>query len=99
MEDRLFRKGENLEQGAVESDKVICNKLVSSLDVFFHGEPEKRTYPVVSVERDPVPVPRQNEEDIEQQFMVTQAYKEALPHKPVLDEGKPASNLANTLPA
>src|SRR5208283_3788610 len=97
--DRPFRKGEDLEQRAVESNEVLFYEQVSGLYVFFHGQPENRAYPVVSVEGDPVPIPRQNKEDMEQQFMVAKAFKEAAPQKAMLDEGKPASNLSNTLMA
>ena len=93
---RPFRKGEHLEDAAVESDKILLDQLISGFEVVIEANLKERADLVVTVEGQPVTIGDQDQEEIEQQFMMVEA-PESVPEEPMFDEGETSLNRSHSL--
>jgi hypothetical protein len=92
-------QGEHLEKLSVKGDEIFFQELISGLKVIFHGNPEQRADFVITIEREPIPVSRQDQKEIEEQLLMVEAHQEAVPEEPMFDKSKTSGNLADALMA
>lgn len=79
---------------AVKSDQVFFDQPVSGYQVVVEGEAKQRTEFVVAVVRQAVSVRRQDEKDIKQTLVLTQAAPEAIAQEAVLEKGEAAGDFS-----
>jgi hypothetical protein len=92
---RLPGQGKHLEKLSVEGDEIFFQELISGLKMIFQGNPQERADFIIAIEREPVSVSRQDEEEVEEHLMVIEAHQETVPEEPVFDEGKTSADLSN----
>ena len=87
-----FRKGEHLEDAAVKSDKVFLDQSISGFQVVIEAHLQKRAKLVVTVEGKSMAIRDENEQEIEEEFMVGKSAKEPISEESMLDGGKAPLN-------
>ena len=88
--DGGIREGEHLKEVAVKGNEIFGDEGVSCLDVFVEAEVKQGDDPIIAVEGNTKAVANQDEEVIEEEFMVGEALPEAIPKEAVFDGGKAA---------
>jgi hypothetical protein len=83
-----LRKGEYLEDAAVESDKILLDQLISGLEVIIEAHLQKGAKLVVAVEGKAMTIGNQDEKEIEQQFMMGKSAPEPVTEEPMFDGGE-----------
>ena len=73
-----MREGEHLKEVAVKGNQVFGDEGVPGLDVFIETEVKQGDDPIIAVEGNPIAVANQEEEEIEEEFMVGEALPEAI---------------------
>ena len=92
-----FRKGEHLEDAAVESDKILLDQLISGFEVVIEAHLQERAKLVVAVEGKAMTIGDQDQKEIEQQFMMGKSAPEPVPEEPMFDGGEAPLNGAQSL--
>jgi hypothetical protein len=73
------RKGEDLEDTTVKSDKVFPDQLIPGFQVVIEAEFKKGAELVVAVERKSLPVGDQYKQEVEQKLMVGKSAEKSIP--------------------
>ena len=94
---RPFRKGEHLEDAAVESDKILLDQLISGFEVVIEAQLQERAKLVVAVKGKAMTIGDQNQKEIEQQFMMGKSAPEPISEESMFDGGEASLNGTQSL--
>jgi hypothetical protein len=94
---RLPGQGEHLEKLPVKGDEVLFYEPIPGLKIIFQGNPKERADFVVTIEREPVTVSRQNQKEIKEHLMMVEAHQKTVPEEPVFDKSKTSADLPDAL--
>ena len=72
----FLRKGEHLETAAVESEEILVDEAVSGQDVIVQQQVKNPADPVITVKGDAVSIAGEDQEDVKEKFMVSEAFQE-----------------------
>jgi len=91
----LGRQREDLEGAAVKGQEILFPESVPCQDEFIHRDPQKGGDCIIAVERQTASVGDEHQEEVEQQFLVSEAVEETLSEEAVLDEAEGAGDLTD----
>ena len=77
--DGFFRQRQDLKEVAIKGNEVLFNQAIAGHYVVIEREAKQGTQFIVAVVRQTVAVCHQNEQDIEQAFVLAQAVPETMP--------------------
>lgn len=83
-----WRKREDLEADAIESDEVLLDEAIADLDELIRRNLESSAYPILPVVADPISIASQYQEQVQGTLSVTELHKESLVEELVRNEGK-----------
>jgi hypothetical protein len=87
-QQRFGRKGQDLEAGTIEGDKVLLNETSASLQALLVGNLERGTDAMVCIIADAISVSCQHQEKVQRAFGRVERSEETLVQKAVGNESK-----------
>jgi len=81
-------EGKHLKDPPVESEEVFLDQRVSGPDIGIDSDAQVGADAVVTVKRDTVAIPCQDQEKVEEQLLWGEGIEKAILQKPVFDKGK-----------
>jgi hypothetical protein len=93
----LARQGKDLEEGAVEGQEIQIDQDVSGFDVLVGTDTQKRAELVVAVVGEPVSIRDQDQQEVNQELIMSEVRPEAIAEKAMLDGGETSLDRSNPL--
>ena len=97
LDHRDSRQRKDLEKGTVEGDQVFIYQQVAGNDIIIQRKTEQRADLVIVVIGKPLAVGHKDQEEIQEQFMVTEAGEIPSTQKTVTDPGEASFYLSDAI--